>query len=176
MPASQINSESKMEALEIEDDLADAVKEAGPNGLSFKDGCDIIGLSYDRFYLLVQQLVSLGRFKIERSQAGNENRIFFPHCAPPIQSAITEKQQEVLDVLCSVMDDERYACISFGEIARRTSCRAPAFVIDRLDVKGFLEVLESGRGAWANLYRVYPNRDGPRGYSWPRPKASANEH
>lgn len=172
MRGNQINSESKMEALEIEDELADAVKEAGPNGLSFKDGCHILDIDYDRFYLLVHQLVSLGRFKIERSQAGNENRIFLPFCAPPVQSTVTDKQREVLDLLCSIMDDEGFASISYGEIAKRTTCRTPCFAIERLDLKGFLEVRESGRGSFANLYRIYPNRDGPRGYSWPRPVAS----
>lgn len=164
MPASQINSDSKMDALEIEDELADAVKEAGPNGLGFKDGCDLFGLNYDRFYLLAQQLILLGRFKIERSQAGNENRLFLPHCAPPIKSAITAKQREVFDLLCSAMDDEGLAVLSYGQIAERTSCRMPSFAIERLDYKGFLEIIDRG-GPYANIYRVYPNRDGPRGHS-----------
>lgn len=172
MPASQINSDSKMEALEIEDELADAIKETGPNGLRFKDGCEIFGMDYDRFYLLVHRLIELGRFKIERSQAGNENRLFLPHHAPPITSAITGKQKEVLDLLCSEADEEGFVSLSYAQIAKRTGCGFPAFALDRLDVKGYLEVRESGRGKFANLYRVYPNRDGPRGYSWPRPVAS----
>lgn len=172
MPYAQINSDSKMEALEIEDDLADAVKDAGKHGLRFKAGCEIIGMDYNRFYLLVFRLVELGRFKIERSQAGNENRIFLPRHFPPIQSAITVKQKAVLDLLCSEADEEGFVSLSYAQIAKRTNCGFPAFAVDRLDVKGFLEVRESGRGSYANLYRVYPNRDGPRGYSWPRPTAS----
>jgi hypothetical protein len=44
MAASQINSDSKMDALEIEDEIADAIKDAGPNGLSYEDGCASVGL------------------------------------------------------------------------------------------------------------------------------------
>jgi hypothetical protein len=172
MSANQINSDSKMDALEIEDELAAAINEAGQNGLRFIDGAEIFGLDYDRFYLLAQRLVSLGRFKIERSQAGNENRLFLPHCAPPSTSAITTKQREVLDLLSSEMDEEGFVSLSYNQIARRTSCRMPSFAIERLDYKGFLEVREGGRGSFSNLYRIYPNRDGPRGYSWPRPTAS----
>src|ERR1043166_498707 len=146
MPGSQINSDSKMEALDLEDEIAAAVKEAGKDGLRFIDGCEAVGVGYDRFYLLVHQLVQLGRFKIERSQAGNENRIFFPHCAPPTKSALTAKQKEVLDLLCSEADEEGFVSLSYGEIARRTKCSSPVFALDRLDVKGFLEVRESGRG------------------------------
>lgn len=172
MPGNQINSESKMDALEIEDELADVIKEAGPNGLRFKDGAHIFDLDYARFYLLALKLVELGRFKIERSQAGNENWLFLPHHAPPIKSAITGKQKEVLDLLCSEADEDGFVSLSYEKIAKRTNCRSPVFALERLDLKGFLEVRESGRGSFANLYRVFPNRNGPRGYSWPRPAAS----
>jgi len=176
MPASQINSDSKMEALEIEDEVLAAIVDAGPDGLSYQDGCEIVGMGYDRFYLLIQQLVSLGRLKVERGKLGNQNRIFLPYQEAPSISALTDKQKEVLELLCSKMDDERYISISYNQISRLTSCRCPAFAIERLDYKGFLAVLESGRGAWSNLYRIYPEQNGPRGYSWPRPEARPSEH
>lgn len=176
MPGNQINSESKMDALEIEPEVVDAVREAGPDGLSFKAGCELVELDYDRFYLLVHQLVALGRVKIERGRKGNENRIFLPDQDPPWRSEITDKQREVFDLLCSEADEEGFVALSFKQIMERTSCRMPSFAIDRLDYKGFLEVRESGRGKYANLYLVYPRQNGPRGYSWPRPKASPYEH
>lgn len=164
MPASQINSLSKMDALEIEDDLHEAIRDAGPGGLSFKDGVDLLGIEENRFRLLVSQLLLLQRVKIERGQAGNENRILLPQQVPPRYATITAKQREVLDFLVSQMDDEGLACASFGRIARHTSCRCPSFTIERLDYKGFLEVVDRGTHE-ANLYRVYPEQDGPRGYS-----------
>lgn len=175
MPGNQINSELKMDALDLEEEIIDAVKAAGPDGLSYKQGCQLTGLNYDRFYLVVSELVRLGRVKIERSRAGNENRVVLPHQESPANLAITDKQREVLDLLCSEADDEGFVAISFNQIAKRTNCRMPSFAIDRLDYKGFLEVRESGRGSYANLYRVFPNRNGPRGYSWPRPTASPNQ-
>lgn len=167
-----INNDSKLEALEIEDDLADAIVDAGPGGLRYMDGAERLGLDYDRLYLLVQVLVGLGRVKIELAPQGNQHRIFLPHQDAPAVSTITKKQREVFDLLCSHADDEGFVSLSFKKISERTSCRMPSFAIDRLDCKGFLEVRESGRGSFANLYRVYPNRNGPLGYSWPRPAAS----
>lgn len=176
MAGNQINSESKLEALEIESEVVEAIQAAGSDGLSYKDGSEALGLNYDRFYLLVGQLVQLGRLKLERGRLGNQYRIFLPHQEPSYDTAITDKQRKLLDLLISLADEEGFVSISFGEIARRTGIGHPSFAIDRLDYKGFLEVRESGRGGWANLYRVYPNRNGPRGYSWPRPTASPNEH
>src|SRR4051812_49123978 len=121
MPGNQINSDSKMDALDLENELADAIKAEGKSGLSFKEGARLFDLSYDRFYLLACQLVSLNRFKIERSQAGNENRLFLPHCAPPVTSALSAKQREVLDLLVSDMDEDGLAVISYAQIAERTS-------------------------------------------------------
>lgn len=164
MPGNQINSDSKMEALEIEEEIADAVLAVGPDGLSFKDGCEIIGMDYDRFYLLVHQLVQLGRLKVERGRSGNQNRIFLPHQQAPANSTITEKQREVLDLLISEMDDDGLTVLSYKQIERRTQARCPAFILDRLDYKGFLEIVDRG-GPYANIYRVYPKQDGPRGYS-----------
>jgi hypothetical protein len=164
MPAIQINSDSKMEALEIEDELAEAILDAGPDGLSFQEGHEALGMDYDRFYLVVHHLCALGRVKIERSRHGNQNRIFFPHQEAPTRAAITDKQREVLSLLIAEMDESGLARISFGKIAKRTSCKMPAFAIDRLDYKGFLKVVRRG-GPGANVYRVYPRRDGPKGYS-----------
>lgn len=164
MPAAQINSDSKMEALEIEDDLHEAIRSARPNGLSIRDGVEFLGIEENRFRLLVSQLVLLQRLKIARGQNGNESRVFLPDQELPKFSTITLNQREVLDFLISEMDDEGLACPSYGRIRRSTRCRSPAFVIDRLDYKGFLEVIDRGTHE-PNIYRVYPDQDGPRGYS-----------
>lgn len=160
----QINSGCKLEALEIEHEILDAVKKAGTGGLSFKDGCEIIGMDYDHFYYLVHLLAQLGRFQIARSVIGNQGTILLPDADLPVFKTLTDKQKEVFDVLCSVADDENLAVLSFKKIAERTSCRCPALALERLDYKGLIEFVDRGTHE-TNIYRVYPNRDGPRGYS-----------
>lgn len=170
MPACQINSTAKLDALDIEDEIVEAIEDAGPGGLSYKRAADIVGLDYDRFYYVASQLSLLGRIKIERAQTGNEYRMILPHWDAPTLM-LSPKQQQVFDLLCARMNSDKLIQISFGEITKRTGCGAPSFALERLDYKGCLQVVGSGGPTFANTYRVYPDRDGPRGLSehWFKP-------
>lgn len=164
MPGYQINSESKLDALEIEDDLVDAIGAAGPVGLNFMEGSEIVGMDYDHFYRAAHMLAWMGRVKVERAQTGNQYRLILPHWDAPTLM-LAEKQKQVFNLLCSEANQAGLVQISFAKIQRLTRCRAAAFAIDRLDYKGCLEIVDRGDSHRARTYRIYPNQDGPRGYS-----------
>jgi hypothetical protein len=162
-----INSVAKMHALEIVDDLVDFVEEAWPKGVSYSEAAQSLDMEQGRFRRAANELARIGRIKIDRGASLRGNGIILLwHWEAPVMP-ITDKQKEVLDLLCSCVDRKGIARVSFGQIAARTSCRAPSMTLDRLDVKGFVKVVARGNSHQANSYRVYPNGDGPRGYSWP---------
>lgn len=63
--AMHTNAEAKLAALEIFDEIAEAVGQ--PNGITIKDGMAATGLSYHRFYAAALQLNVLGKVKFIRS-------------------------------------------------------------------------------------------------------------
>jgi hypothetical protein len=165
--ACHINDVAKMRGLEIVDDLIDLVADASPNGVSFSQAAQSLDMERGRFSRAANQLSRIGRIKVDRGASLRWNGlILLWHWETPVRP-ITDKQREVLNLLCSCADEQGIARLSFKQIAERTSCRAPSMTLDRLDVKGFIQVVARGNTHQANSYRVYPNGDGPRGYSWP---------
>lgn len=165
MPGSQINSDAKMEALEVEDDVVEAVKATAGIGLSIAECARVIDMDYSRFYRAVYDLERMGRIKVATGSRGQ--LVILPEWQEPLY--ITERQKAVLGLLCSLMDHENKVRVSYDRLSRSIGKRGTAAydAVECLDRKGYLQVLERGKHTTANLYRVYPDRDGPRGYSWP---------
>lgn len=56
------NTETKLEALEVFDDIAEAV--ARPNGMTIAEGMAATGLSYHGFYMAALQLNVIGKIRL----------------------------------------------------------------------------------------------------------------
>ncbi len=157
-----INDVAKMDALDFEGELVDAIEATGRAGLSYADAARILDLDHNYFRHRAQYLIQMGRIKLTQGYRGY--RIVLPHWDDPHIYLITDRQRKALDFLCSQMDDDNLIRISTGKIFKATGVGPDA--IDRLDYKGYLEILERGHSTAATLYRVYPDRSGPQGYTW----------
>lgn len=164
MPGCQINGIAKMTALEIEDDVIEAIQSTNGLGLSIKECSRIIDIPYHDCYGAIYALEHMRKVKVSHGSRGM--CVILPEWHEPY--FITERQKAVLKYLCSLMDRDNLVRVSHGKIssAVHKSGTAAYDAVTCLDRKGYLEVLEWGNHLKANLYKVYPNRDGPRGYSW----------
>lgn len=165
MPAYKINGIGKMIALEIEDDVIEAIRASNGQGLSIKDISRIIDMPYNDCYGAIYALEHMRKVKVAHGSRGM--CVILPEWEEPY--FITERQKGVLKFLCSLMDSENTVRVSYGKIstAIKQTGTASFDAVECLDRKGYLEVLERGKHLKANLYKVYPDRDGPRGFSWP---------
>lgn len=171
MPGCLINGVGKMIALEIEDDVIEAIKGSNGLGLSIKDISRIIDIPYNDCYGAIYALEHMRKVKVAHGAKGM--CVILPEWVEPY--FITARQKAVLDYLCSQMDRKNMVRVSYGKIstalilARKNPSGGTQIndAVECLDRKGYLAVLERGNHLKANLYKVYPNRDGPRGYSWP---------
>lgn len=167
MPACLINSIGKMDALEIEDDVIEAVQASNGLGLSIKDISRIINMPYDHCYRAIYALANMRKVKVSHGARGM--CVILPEWQEPY--FITERQKAALKFLCSLMDKDNLVRVSLGKISTAISASGTTYAADAvecLDRKGYLEVVERGDRQKANLYKVYPDRSGPHGYSWPR--------
>jgi hypothetical protein len=165
---SGFNGVVRMRALEIEDELVAAVKAAGPNGLTFRDGCDLFGMEYNEFYGAAHELAQLKRIKIALGLNGHRHNMVMPGQPDPAYLVITEKQRRVLDYLISRSDERGVVSASRKEIRDNTGCSDPTFVLDRLDRKGYLQWIDAGGPSRKATFKMYPYGNGPQGSSsWP---------
>lgn len=161
---SKINREVRLRALEIRDEVIEAAELAGSEGMKFSEGAELVGMEYDEFYSAVHELSQMGGIKVSRGPVGNQNRILHPEW-PEISPVLSGGQKSVLKTLEGRMDGGGYARISQSEIGDLSGCKSSYFIVERLDYKGFLEIVERGDPCTAALYKVYPQGDGPLGYS-----------
>lgn len=164
------SSVGKLAGLEIKDDLIAAIHDAvseGHDGITFKDAAEMFGLSYHSVYSAVHELVAMGAVAIASRADRTTTRIALPTWTPPDALDLTAKQRSALDYLVSVMDDEGIAYASFKEVATSGALAVGGIVacLDALDKKGYISILLRGKGARKTLFHVYPDGDGPRGYS-----------
>lgn len=162
MAYQKINGVGKMDALEIEDELIEAIEATGHDGLSYKVAADVVGMEYNRFYQAAQNLIRMGKLKLGWSYRGH--RLILPDWHDPAVYTITVRQRAALEHLISLMDENHMVRVSMRKITAATGSGFDT--VTRLDYKGYLEVVERGGPTRAALYRVYPNRDGPLGYSY----------
>ena len=113
-------------------------------------------------------LVQDGRAKWYRRPDRVYKTIVQPDFIETGPKKLTELQQKVLDTLVSLADEDMVAAVAFRQIAEamgqpERSGLTP--VIDSLDGKGYLQILERGLGSVPNIYKLYPAGDGPAGPS-----------
>jgi len=174
-----INDASKMRGLEIVDDLVDLIEESWPHGLSISQAAAALKMEPDRFRRAANALAYMGRIKIDRGLSlRGIGVLLLAHWDAPVRP-LTERQKAVLKFMCAGMDSNNLVMVSYRELSDAlvrsgvSSKKTYAHdVIECLDRKGYLEFVECGDHHRATLYRIYPDGDGPCGYSWPRPKAS----
>jgi len=160
------NTDLRLDALEAADEILEAVKAAGPEGLRFIEGASVLGIGYDRFYSIANEVAYLGKVKIGRGGNGHRNRILLPDAVEPVELAVSAGQRKVLDYLCSVADENGIARVSIKQIKLATGISCPSFVIDRLDVKGYLDHTDLGGPTRCRSYRVYPDGTGRKSDTW----------
>lgn len=163
-----INTDLKMAALEIADDLLEAIDQSEFKGVTMMQGAAALGLPYREFYQSVVRLEDLGKIKLVRDRrAGNRYRIVRPD-APCIDEAtiFTPVQKRVFDYLCGRADERGLVHASLKQISEgighNSTCSGS---IDALDRRGFLEILHRGDSKRPRLYKIFPNGDGPKGWS-----------
>lgn len=168
-----INDLGKMAALDIMDEIVEAVQENEPHGITFKEGARLTDLSYNEFYRAIHSLAWLNKIKVVRGFQGHYNRIVLPEWEGPARLYVSDLQRKVLDLLCQRANAAGLVRISSLEISKIAGVKSPYDKINTLDKKGFLEVLERGGPTEAALYKVFPEGNGPQGYSYmpiaPRP-------
>lgn len=169
--ATKINTVAKMHALDIADEIVDAVREAtanGEDGITFKQAVEITGLGYHHLYQAIHELDRMGRVMVAHRSDRITRFIVLPDWEPPAKLELTDLQQRALDYLVSVADEDGIAYASYGEIAGRPGRGRHGgtyFTVETLDKKGYLSILLRGKGARRTLFQVYPDGDGPLGYS-----------
>lgn len=167
MPGCQINDVGKMHALEMEADLIEAVSATGGAGLNIKECSRALDMNYNDCWNGIYTLEQMKRVKVVSGPHGR--RVILPSWKANF--LLTKRHDAVLKYLCSKADCNNLVRVSFAKIAVAVrpivGCGGVSDAIDALDRKGCLEVVERGTHLRANLYKVYPNRDGPEGYSWP---------
>lgn len=156
-----INNPLKIAALEIEEELVSAIEDSGPRGLTYKEAADLLGMDYAQLYAAANVVESMGKIRGVRSARGY--RLILPGWKEPDVYVLSERQRRVLEYLCSVMGPDHLIRVSFNAIFKATGASYDA--VQRLDYKGFLQVIERGHSTTAALYQVFPDQNGPPGYS-----------
>ena len=174
-------SVAELNAADIADEILDAVRDAvsrGEDGITFKEAVHITGLSYHHTYSAVNILAVNGRVCLASRADSSTIRIALPNWTAPVRLDLTAKQAAAMDYLVSLMDDDGIAYTSFAEIAASSNVPIGGIsaCLDALDKKGFLSILLRGKGARRTTFRVYPDGDGPRGYSTFTGMIPAPEH
>ncbi len=168
------NSVGKLLGLEIADELLEAIRKAvakGEDGITFKEAVALFDMPYHSVSAAVHALAKMGRVTFAWRADRNVLRIALPGWEPPAVLELTARQQMVIDFLASKADAEGYVAASTREILRSMGL-AKGTIVDAclaLETKGYLRIVARGRGVVPNTYRVWPNGDGPRGYSAPLP-------
>lgn len=164
------NGPAKLFALEVADDLVRHVRDAfdrGEDGLTYKQLAEAMGSGYHDVYYSVRKLTQAGLLKVASRADRNISKVVLPSWLPPPRLELTAKQRSALDYLISAMDSDSIAYVSFKDVSQNAALRVGGitYCLDTLDKKGYLSVLLRGKGARKTLFRVYPNGDGPKGYS-----------
>lgn len=164
------SSVGKLTGLEIREQLISSIQEAvdeGEDGITFKDAAEMFDLSYHAIYSAVHELVAMGAVAIASRADRTITRIALPTWEPPGALDLTAKQRGALDYLVSVMDGEGVAYTSYKDISTAGPVAVGGIVacLDALDKKGYISILLRGKGARRTLFHVYPEGDGPQGYS-----------
>lgn len=164
-----INGVHKMFALEIEHELIAAITLVGDKGdfpgISIREGADIVGMPYNDFYGAVIALEEMKKIGISQN-TGRGRRLMLPSWTVPEYAPLTPKQKTVLNYLASKMNRWGYVRASSVQICKDTSLGCPWAQIDALDYKGFLQIVDFGSPKSARIYQIFPNADGPKGYTW----------
>lgn len=167
MPGYQINGIGKMHALEMEEDLIEAVSATNGVGLNIKECSRVLDMSYNDCWQGIYTLEQMNRVKVVSGPHGR--RVILPNWKQ--NWLLTKRHEAIFNFLCAKMDLNNLVRVSFARISEGVKplvgVGGVSDAIDALDRKGCLEVVERGTHLRANLYKVYPNRDGPEGYSWP---------
>lgn len=176
-----INYVSHVNALEIEMELLEAVHEAvarGEDGLTYKQAAALLEMSYEQTYGAVNALSRMGKIKIGSRADRNVCRIVLPGWEPPAKLDLTRKQRAALDYLISRMEGGPLLRASFRDIVKGAVLAKGGVVatLEALDKKGYIVILDRGRGTTPTLFHVYPEGDGPRSYSPMKPPMRSEPH
>ena len=168
------DSVGKLLALEIRDDVVAAVGEKarkGADGLTIKEVAALFGLEYHHAYTAAAELVAMKALTWAHRADRTVCRLPLPDWRPPEKLDLTAKQRAALDYLVSAAGGERAVRASFRDITKGAGLSGGGIVVllDALDRKGYIRIAERGRGTRKTLFEVYPQGDGPRGYSPMRP-------
>lgn len=162
----KINRELKLEALALADELLDAIDQSEFAGVTIMQASNATGVPYRDLYGLALRLEDAGKIKLVRDQrSGNTLRLVRPD-NPCLEFAklLTPGQQKTLDYLSGRADARGLVHASISEISRAVGTYCYSF-IEGLDRRGFLEILHRGDCKRPRLYQIFPNGDGPKGWS-----------
>jgi hypothetical protein len=145
-------------ALEVKDELLDAVREAvasGKDGVTFSEAAEMLDLSLHYTRSAVHELVAMGVVEIADRIERPAHYITLPGWVPPEKPGLTERQRSALNYLASVRDDEGIAYTSYKDIATGGAMPHGGIIatLDSLDCKGYLSFLLRGKGARRTLFR-----------------------
>lgn len=141
--------------------------ERHPDGLTIKGLARLSGLNYDRCHAAFLQLEVLGHGHILHRPDRSVLYLVPLDYEPPAAWDLTAKQRGVVEWMATQIDADGMVRASVRDICRGAPLSKGGImaVLDSLDRKGYLEIVERGRGVVASLYRLWPNGDGPRGFS-----------
>lgn len=167
MPRCHINDVGKMHALEMEDEVIEAILATNGAGLNIKECSRVLDMGYNDCWAGVYALEQMRKIKVVSGPHGR--RLIMPGWKA--NWVLTRRHEAIFNFLCSKADSNNLVRVSFAKIGEGVrpwvGVGGVSDAIDALDRKGCLEVVERGTHLKANLYKVYPNRDGPECYSWP---------
>lgn len=159
------NSDQRLDALEVSDELVEAIADAGTIGLTIKEASRLTGIHYMKLYQIILELECLGRLRVVKI-CGRKWLVLPSSNAQSRDFPLTYKQEKLLAFLSSAMDENNMVRVSIGrmsaELGIKTSCQA---TVDALDVKGYLEIRDKGGPTRPRLYEIFPDASGPKGHS-----------
>lgn len=138
---------------------------AAPDGITIRELRARLETDYNDTYAIARLAHSMG-YAVFATKADCRTKVLMPPgSADPVWD-LTPKQRAVLDWMVANMSDDGTLRASYGEIARALG--ANSISVDKiggLDCKGYLEILDRGGPHQKTMFRIYPQGDGPKGWS-----------
>lgn len=150
--------------LEFESDISALVELMGAEGATINQVVEWTGLSRHHSYRAVTDLCERKVIKVIMRSDRFAQRLVPIWWEEPAQLDLTNKQRSALDYLISHMGSDGKARASFKDIAAKGNLALGGLtvILDALDKKGYIDILERGRGSTKSLFLVHPKGDGAR--------------
>lgn len=137
--------------------------EKHPDGLTIKALARLTELPYHLAHQAWVAIERLGEGRIiNRPDRSPQYLVPLDYTVPAYD--LTKKQMAVLDAFAGGAGAGNVVAMSFRELCRISQVSSGSIIamIGALERKGYVEQLSKGSGTNPNVYRIYPDGDGPR--------------